>query len=204
MRCFLGLSILFVGTSLAHADLLSYHFDTNNDGWRRGDLNISTLTMSDVGAATWNSGGYIDAPDFANWSFHLSPVIAANMSSAARIEFDYSSRASDGPYPFVIFSSGIGAIYQTTSVPGDDQFHHYSYGFTPGTWQFSDGVNFRVATATDILFTMTNLQRFGVNADQQSGPEYTRLDNVVLVPEPATVAVLTIGLLALSLRRRTR
>ncbi len=204
MRCFLGLSILFVGTSLAHADLLSYHFDTNNDGWRRGDLNISTLTMSDVGAATWNSGGYIDAPDFANWSFHLSPVIAANMSSAARIEFDYSSRASDGPYPFVIFSSGIGAIYQTTSVPGDDQFHHYSYGFTPGTWQFSDGVNFRVATATDILFTMTNLQRFGVNADQQSGPEYTRLDNVVLVPEPATVAVLTIGLLALSRRRRTR
>ncbi len=204
MRCFLGLSILFVGASLAHADLLSYHFDTNNEGWRRGDLNISTLTMNDVGAATWNSGGYIDAPDFANWSFHLSPVIAADMSSAARIEFDYSSRESDGPYPFVIFSSGVGATYQTTAVPGDDQFHHYSYSFTPGTWQYSDGVNFRLATAADISFTLTNLQRFGINADQQSGPEYTRLDNVVLVPEPATVAALTIGLLTLSRRRRTR
>ena len=204
MRCFLGLSILFVGASLAHADLLSYRFDTNNEGWRRGDLNISTLTMNDVGAATWNSGGYIDAPDFANWSFHLSPVIAADMSSAARIEFDYSSRESDGPYPFVIFSSGVGAIYQTTAVTGDDQFHHYSYSFTPGTWQYSDGVNFRLATAADISFTLTNLQRFGINADQQSGPEYTRLDNVVLVPEPATVAALTIGLLTLSRRRRTR
>lgn len=203
MRCFLGLSILFVGASFAKADLLNYHFDADNEGWRRGNLNISTLTMNDVGAATWNSGGYIDAPDFASWSFHLSPVIATNMSSATRIEFDYSSRASDGPYPFVIFSSGVGAIYQTTTVPGDDQFHHYSYAFTPGTWQYSDGVTFRVATATDIASTLTNLQQFGINADQQSGPEYTRLDNVVLVPEPATVAVIAIGLLALARRRRT-
>jgi hypothetical protein len=202
MRCFVGLLILFVGATVAHADLLNYRFNTDAEGWRRGDLNIATLTMNDVAAATWNVGGYIDAPDFANWSFHLSPVIAANMSSAARIEFDYSSRASDGPYPFVIFSSGVGAIYQTATVPGDDQFHHYSYAFTPGTWQFSDGVNFRIATAADISFTLTNLQRFGINADQQSGPEYTRLDNVILVPEPMTVLALSIGLVGLARRRR--
>jgi hypothetical protein len=204
MRCFLGLSILFVGASLAHADLLSYHFDTTNEGWRRGDLNIATLTMNDMGPATWNSGGYIDAPDFASWSFHLSPVIAANMSTASRIEFDYSSRASDGPYPFVIFSSGVGAIYQTTTVPGDDQFHHYSYAFDTGTWQFSDGVNFRVATAADISTTMSNLQQFGVNGDQQHGPEYTRLDNVVLVPEPISALVMSAGLIGLIRRRRAK
>ncbi|MEI8282585.1 MAG: PEP-CTERM sorting domain-containing protein [Armatimonadota bacterium] len=204
MRCFLGLSILFVGASVAHADLLNYHFNTDNEGWRRGDLKIATLTMTDVGAATWNAGGYIDAPDFANWSFHLSPVIAANMSSASRIEFDYSSMASDGPYPFVIFSSGVGAIYQTTTVPGDDQFHHYNYALTPGTWQFSDGVNFRVATASDIAFTLTNLQQFGINGDQQHGPEYTRLDNVVLVPEPVSALALSAGLIGLARRRRAK
>ncbi len=204
MRCFFGLSILFVGASFAQADLLSYQFNSDNEGWRRGDLNIATLTMTDVGAATWNVGGYIDAPDFANWSFHLSPVIAANMSTASRIEFDYSSRASDGPYPFVIFSSGVGAIYQTTTVPGDDQFHHYNYALTAGTWQFSDGVNFRVATASDIQFTMTNLQRFGINGDQQHGQEYTRLDNVFLVPEPVSALVLSAGLIGLARRRRAK
>ena len=202
MRCFIGLSILFVGASVAHADLLTYHFDTDNQGWRRGDLNVGTLTMADVGAATWNDGGYIDAVDFASWSFHLSPVIASDMSSAARLEFDYSSVASDGPYPFVLLSSGVGVIYQTTTVPGDGQFHHYSYAFTPGTWQFSDGVNFRIATANDITTTLGNLQQFGINADQQSGPEYTRLDNVVLVPEPAALFALTVGLAGLCLRRK--
>jgi hypothetical protein len=126
------------------------------------------------------------------------------MSSASRIEFDYSSRASDGPYPFVIFSSGIGAIYQTTAVPGDDQFHHYNYAFTPGTWQFSDGVNFRVATASDISITLTNLQRFGINGDQQHGPEYTRLDNVVLVPEPISALALTAGVIGLICRRKPK
>ena len=204
MRCFIGLSILLGGSSVARAELLAYHFNADAEGWRRGDLNLATLTMNDVGPATWNSLGFIDAPDFANWSFHLSPIIAANMSSASRIEFDYSSRASDGPYPFVIFSSGVGAIYQTTTVPGDDQFHHYSYAFTPGTWQFSDGVNFRVATAADISFTMSNLHRFGINGDQQTGPEYTRLDNVVLVPEPMTLFAITFGLAGLARRKRAK
>ncbi len=187
---------------MANANLLSYKFDTNNEGWRRGDLNISTLTMNDVGPATWNSGGYIDAPDFANWSFHLSPVIAANMSSATRIEFDYSSAASDGPYPFVIFASAVGAIYQTTTVPGDGAFHHYSYTFTPGSWLFSDGVNFRAATAADMSSTMSNLLQFGINGDQQHGPEYTRVDNVVLVPEPISLIGLSLGALALVRRRK--
>ena len=202
MRCFLGLCILFVGASAANADLLTYHFDSNNEAWRRGDLDFVHLVMNDMGPATWNSGGYIDAPDFASWSFHLSPVIAANMSSATSINFDYSSAASDGPYPFVIFSSGVGAIYQTAAVPGDGAFHHYSYDFTPGTWAFSDGVNFRVATAADINATMSNLLQFGINGDQQHGPEYTRLDNVVLVPEPVSALALSVGLLGLVRRRR--
>jgi hypothetical protein len=202
MRCLFGLSVLFIGASVAHADLLNYHFDSNNEGWRRGDLDIAHLVMNDVGAATWNSGGYIDAPDFANWSFHLSPIIAGNMSSATRIEFDYSSAASDGPYPFVILSSGSGAIYQNATVPGDGEFHHYSYNFTPGTWLFSDGVNFRAATASDISFALTNLQQFGINGDQQHGPDYTRLDNVALVPEPMSVVVLSLGALSLIRRRK--
>ena len=204
MRCLVGLSLLFFGASVASADLLNYHFDSTNEGWRRGDLDITHLVMNDVGAATWNAGGYIDAPDFANWSFHLSPVIPANMSSATRIEFDYSSAASDGPYPFVILSSGSSAIYVTATVPADGQFHHYSYDFKPGSWLFSDGVNFRSASSSDISFALTNLQHFGINGDQQHGPEYTRLDNVALVPEPISIVALGLGTLTLLKKKRKR
>jgi hypothetical protein len=204
MRCLLGLFLLFVGASIANADLLAYHFDSGNEGWRRGDLNIANLAMTDVGPATWNTSGYIDAPDFANWSFHLSPVITADLSSASRLEFDYSSAASDGPYPFILFSSGVGVIYQTTTVPGDGEFHHYNYAFTPGTWQFSDGINFRVATVNDITVTMQNLQQFGINGDQQHGPEYTRLDNVVIVPEPTSALALCMAGFGLARHRRAK
>ncbi len=190
-----------LGATFAQADLLTYRFDSDAEGWRRGDLDATHLVMNDVGPATWNSGGYIDAADFASWSFHLSPLIQQNFSSATRIEFDYSSQYSDGPYPFLIINSTSGALFQVAQVPADGAFHHYSYDFTPGTWQFVDNSGVRVATTTDISNTLPDFLQFGINADQQSGPEYTRLDNVVVVPEPMTMAGLGLGV-SLMLRRR--
>ena len=204
MRFLMGLSIFALGISVANADLLSYHFDSNNEGWRRGDLDVNHLTVTDVGAATWNSGGYIDAPDFANWSFHLSPLIQQNFSSASRIEFDYSSQFSDNVYPFLIINSSSGAIYQMAAVPADSLFHHYSYDFTPGTWQFVNSTSSRVATATDISSVLADFVQFGINADQESGPDYTRLDNVVVVPEPTSLVGIGMGILVLIRGRRQK
>ncbi len=202
MRLISALAVLGMGIS-AQANLLAYTFDSNNQGWRRGDLDPIHLLMNDVGAATWNAGGYIDADDFANWSFHLSPVIAQNFSSATRIEFDYSSQFSDEPYPFLIINSQTGALFQVAQVPADGLFHHYSYDFSPGTWQFVDSSGSRLATATDIASTLADFEQFGINADQQSGPEYTRLDNIVVVPEPMSIAAMMLGLAFLAKRRKT-
>ncbi|MBS1726968.1 MAG: PEP-CTERM sorting domain-containing protein [Armatimonadetes bacterium] len=202
MRWMTCLGVVLFGFSMAQADLLSYHFDTDNDGWRRADFNPSTLVLTDMGAATWNAGGYIDAPDFSNWSFHVSPILSGDFSSASSLSFDYSSDFSDGPYPFVVMASMTGAIYQTTAVPADGVFHHYSYDFTPGTWLYSNGVDFRAATAADISSVLGGLVRIGINADQESGPDYTRLDNVVLVPEPISLLGLGFGLMVLAARRR--
>lgn len=199
----MGLAVLAFGVSVANADLLSYHFDSNNEGWRQGDLDINHLLVNDIGPANWNAAGYIDAPDFSNWAFHLSPLIQQNFSSATSIEFDYSSDFSDNVYPFLIINSTSGAIFQMAAVPADGAFHHYSYAFTPGTWQYVDSSNNRVATATDIANVLGDFLQFGVNADQQSGPDYTRLDNVVLVPEPTSVLGLMAGMLIL-LRRKSR
>lgn len=202
MRFAFVFTLLGLGSAFAQADLLTYNFNTDAQGWRRGDLDATHLTMTDVGAATWNAGGFIDADDFAAWSFHLSPLIQQNFSGATRIEFDYSSQFSDAPYPFLIINSTNGALFQVAQVPADNQWHHYSYDFTPGTWQFVDTSGTRVATATDIANTLADFRQFGVNADQQSGPEYTRLDNIVVVPEPMSMVAMGIGLAFLGRRRR--
>jgi len=102
----------------------------------------------------------------------------------------------------VVLANATAGIFQMAVVPADGQFHHYSYDFTPGTWQYSDGVNFRVATATDIFTVLSTMNQFGINADQQSGSDYTRLDNVALVPEPASLSAISLGLLILAKRRR--
>lgn len=204
MRCFFGLIVVFSGVSVANADLLSYHFNTNNEGWRRGDLDVSQFVVNDLGAATWNSEGYIDANDFSNWAFHLSPILNMSWASASRIEFDYSSASSDAPYPFLIIASSTAAIYQTTAVPADGLFHHYSYDFTPGTWIYADSSTSHLATVGEISTLLNSVQQFGISADQSVGPEYTRLDNVMVVPEPVTTLVLSGGLIGLARRRRAK
>lgn len=204
MRSIFGFLLLMGVAATSSANLISYQFNSDTEGWRRGDFNSSTLVLTDLGGATWNSGGYIDGDDFSSWAFHLSPILNQNLSSATSIAFDYSSAASDGPYPFLVISSGTAAIYQIAAVPADGQFHHYSYDFTPGTWQYSNGVDFRAATAADISGVLAMVKEFGVNADQISGSDYTRLDNVALVPEPASLLALTLGLAGIAKRRRNR
>lgn len=201
MRFLAVLAIVF-GASAAYADL-SYTFDSDNQGWRRGDLDIGQVVMTDLGAATWNPAGYIDADDFSSWAFHLSPTLNMDLSSSTRIEFDYSSTASDNVYPFLIIASNTAAIFQMSSVPADGMFHHYSYDFTPGTWFYHDSGADRMATAADIASVMGMVQAFGINADQQSGLDYTQVDNVALVPEPASFLALAIGVCAFAKRRRS-
>jgi hypothetical protein len=202
MRCVLGFLFLTGVVASANANLLSYRFDSDAEGWRRGDFNSSTFVLTDLGGATWNSGGYIDADDFSSWAFHLSPILNQDFSAATKIEFDYSSVASDNAYPFLVIASSTAAIYQVAAVPADGLFHHYSYDFVPGTWQYSDGVNFRAATAVDLSSVLASVKQFGVNADQVGGADYTRLDNVAVVPEPASLLVLGLGLLGIRKRRR--
>jgi hypothetical protein len=202
MRLFLsGLAIIVTGSAFGQ---LNYQFNADGEGWRRANFNPVTLQLTVLGGATWNSAGYLDADDFSNWAFHLSPELSGGFQGATQISFDYSTQSSDSAYPFLILRAGGQAVYQTLQPPADNQFHSYSYNLTPGTWQWSDGATTRTATATDLQSVLTGMNQIGISADNSTGPEYTRLDNVRLVPEPASFAALGFGLLALAKRRRQR
>lgn len=194
----LPLGLAFAAVS--SAQLLSYDFSSNAQGWRRANLNPSTLELTVLGGATWNSGGYIDADDFSNWAFHLSPDLSGGFSGAQAIRFDYSSASGDAPYPFLVLRSQTEAIFQVVQVPADGAWHSYEYAFTPGTWQYSSGGAPTVATSGQIQSLLGGLYQIGVSADNSVGAEYTRLDNLALVPEPGTLVALSFG--GLLLRRR--
>lgn len=198
-------TIVAVCAAASQASLI-YTFDTDNQGWRQSNFNQVTLALSDVGPASWNAGGYIDGPDFADWAFHTSPILSGGYAGATSISFDFSTDVTDGqPYPFIVLASATEAIFQSPILPGDGLFHPYSFDLTsPANWVYGNGSGFRPATNADITNILTGLQRIGINADIISGADYTRVDNVRLnaVPEPMTLAVLGLGCASLLRRRR--
>lgn len=205
LRVFFGLtSICLVGA--AQADLL-YTFDSDNQGWRQSDFNSSTLLLTDIGPASWNSGGFIDGNDFTNWSFHTSPVLSGGFTGATEIRFDYSADFADAQaYPFLVLASSSAAVYQVSAPPADGLFHTYSYDLTnSATWFYADSGGQRAATMADISAVLAGLERIGINADPMTGADYTRVDNVRLtsVPEPASMLAVGLGL-AVVLKRRRR
>jgi hypothetical protein len=189
-----------LASSASFGQLLSYDFAADHQGWRRANLNPTTNELSVLGAATWNAGGFIDGDDFSTWAFHLSPELTGNYSSATRLEFDYSSLAGDAVYPLVILRNQGSAIFQSLQVPADNAWHRYGYDLTPGTWMFANGGAPTVATSGQIASVLGGLHQIGVSADNSVGIEYTRLDNLTLVPEPASLLFLGLG--SVLLRRR--
>lgn len=206
MRCLLALCLALGLASAGRANLI-YTFDTDNQGWRRADFNPSTLVLTDLAPATWNPAGFIEGPDFAGWAFHLSPLLSGGFGLATDIRFDYAADFADTQaYPFIVLSSGTAAIYQELAPPPDGQFHPYLFDLTSATgWRYGDVNGLRAATLADIGVVLNGLQRIGVNADVASGVDFTRLDNVQLtvVPEPATLMVVGLGVAALVRRRRS-
>ena len=196
---------VFLGSLVAangFGQLLNYEFAADNQGWRRANLNPATNELTVLGAATWNAGGYIDGDDFSAWAFHLSPELSGNYSSATRLEFDYSSLAGDAVYPLVILRNQGSVIFQSLQVPADNAWHQYRYDLVPGTWLFSNGGAPTAATSGQIASVLSGLHQIGISADNSVGIEYTRLDNLTLVPEPASLLVLGLG--GILLRRRSK
>jgi hypothetical protein len=204
MKAVASIALTILGCS-AFANVLDYKFNSGNEGWREADFDSGALSLAIVGASNWDSAGYLTAVDFSPWSFQVSPDLAGGYQANTKFSVDLAMDTNDGnSYPLVILRSTANEVlYQLETPIADGQLHTYSYNFGVGNnWFYGDGINSRLAIASDFSRILGDLFQVGINVDWESGQDATIVDNVKIVPEPATMIGLSLGMAALMRRKR--
>ena len=214
MRGLLTLPLLLAPLA-ASAAMLDYTFDADAQGWRKANLALATLALTDLGPATWNpagsSGGFLTGTDVSEYTFHLSPELSGASYAEAyggTLSLDFRTAFSSAtPTPFVVLTNGAGAIFQSRAYTASETLQSYGYTLAPGNgWMYgTSATNTAPATESQIRGVLGGLTRIGVTSDVVfNGPDLTAVDNVRLaapVPEPASLIALGLGALALRRRR---
>lgn len=211
MRYFFALSF-FGAVAAAHAATIGFTFDTNNQGWTKGDFGSSfgSIQTNSAGAATWNAGGYLQGSDHGSYAFQFSSNLGGNhgdlMGGTGSLDFQYSG--ASGTDPFIVLMSSSSFLVLEKQLLSAGTLHNYSFNLDDSeTWYFNSseyyqGASAVVATNANILSVLNDLQYIGISTDITGGADSTITDNVFLrpVPEPATLSGL--GLLLLLKRKR--
>jgi alkaline phosphatase D len=148
----------------------------------------------------------IDDTTGDTWSFVAPAKFLGDKESAygGTLSYDIKISDSDGLYPWKypdvgLTGGGISISWYELSSPNVGVWTSRNISLEPAEWWKSDNTNPTIAEMKQVLGNLTGLF---IRAEYKGGPDYAYLDNVVLTPEPATVALLGLG--ALSLLRRKK
>ncbi|MFP4055184.1 MAG: laminin B domain-containing protein [Phycisphaerae bacterium] len=181
-------------------------FGTDDEGWTiTGDAQGggATPTWESSGG---NPGGYISATDDVQggtWYFNAPAAFHGDFSSAYGTSLTFDLRQSSTSSQFnnvdvYLRGGGLDLTFDTASNPGTD-WTGYSLLLTEsGGWQLSGSAPTQ-AEFQQVLGDVTDLQ---IRGEYVSGSDVGDLDNVVFLPEPATMVLLGIGGLAMLRRSR--
>ncbi len=188
-------------------------FDTGLDGWTHapgGDAD-TTVTYAATGGNPGGAAALTDAGEGAN-DFFLAPAKYLGNDSAAL----------NGTLSFQLMDNSsidtLGALLTITDAAGDTLTHALpafasgSYASFLFTLNQSGGFTYTpvggtgsAATQANFQTVLANVNSLVVPGDFHNGTETTFLDNVALVPEPGTLAITGLSLVAcLGWLRRNR
>ena len=207
--------------SAAQADPIAIStFDYGNEGW------LVVSTEGYVGPADWsptggNPGGYIYDTDMddGGWGFLAPAKFLGDVSAAYghTLSFDFSSDRIEHETAGVALAdpTGIGIIAYVDLPDYPGQIAHRELVFnTTQPWYVFDYINNvegELATVAQIQAALSDLEylflgaEFAPGYDNDGTYEYGELvayDNVILVPEPASIMLFAFGTLLLTRRHK--
>ncbi len=197
--------------SIASATGFNFTFDTDNQGWTRGNFGNGFAGINkNIGPATWDAATQsILGSDFTGYAYHFSPDLGGSHGAlfGTDLTLDYRSVGSGSEDPFVVLMSSTDFIVLEKTILASANLNPYSIkldstsGFFYNSSQYYNGGAAVTATDAQIQAVLNDLRYIGVSTDIAGGGDTTYLDNVNAVPEPTTIALLGLGGAAL-LRKR--
>ena len=187
-------------------------FDTDAEGWSaQGDVE-GPLTWRATGG---NPGGHVLIDDLTTGgvTYFVAPsLFHGNRISAlgSDLTFDlmqvYPGSANQFNSEDVILQgSGLTIVYNTATNPGNSTWTSYSVPLSAAGWKLNT-LSGNDVTNEQFVAVLSNLSTLKIRAEYQTGADVGHLDNVSLVPEPATTLMFLfgIGCVAFAASRRQR
>ncbi len=115
----------------------------------------------------------------------------------------FGGDSGDDPDYFLLTITGLDGNNQPVGALefylADYRFENNSLDYLVDTWTEVDLSPLNGAAALSFGLTSSDVGEFGMNT-----PAYFAIDNLALVPEPATLGLMTVGTMAVLNRSRTR
>ena len=181
-------------------------FDTDDEGWTiTGDAQGSSVVAT-YHATGGNPGGYISATDNVQggvWYFKAPEAFHGNFTAGynTNLTFDLKQSSLNSQFDSVdvyLRGGGLELTFDTPNNPGTE-WTSYSLNLSEtGGWLIGGAA----PTQTQMLQVLGNVTDLQIRGEFVTGADIGSLDNVTMVPEPATLALLAIGGVGLLKRRR--
>jgi len=203
-----AVSVLLMHGGNAAAAVVASTFDSDAEGWIvSGDATSGLPTFVGTGG---NPGGHIEADDRVSggvWYFQAPSKFLGDLSGAygELLRFDLKQTGSGSQFSsddVILNGGGLELTLDTLANPLPvGEWVSYSVRLDTSEAWMNGGAT---ATAADVLFVLSSLDRLRIRGEYISGSDTGRLDNVSVsvVPIPAAVYFLGSGVLGLLATRR--
>lgn len=197
---------------------VSYTFIANDQGWSIINLPTASPPFDAPGSfvsGTYlstggNPGGYLSAtdPDSGDFYFQAPGLLQGDFSALYGGSLSFDLWLDNNDYqgaPGVILAGGGQVIVAPTTAPQPGAWRTVNVPLAPeGGWKLGSlsGGAASPADIQQVLANVTLLRIRGEYVVNQVGIEQGRIDNIILVPEPAGLAVTALCLFAALGRKR--